>query len=184
LITALFTFTTSGCKNDPLDNSPSNIAYLIKHGDTEELKKLIGEEPDIINKRYDYEFWKNNTLLHIAADKGAKEMVELLISGGADIKIKDSSGTTPLHFAVCRQNKDVAELLITSGSDVNTKDNNGNTPLYVTAKYGYKNMAELLISSGADVNMKNNEGETPLNLAIENGQNELAELLRKYGAKE
>ena len=32
---------------------------------------------------------KNNTALHLAAKKNSKKMIELLISKGADISIKD-----------------------------------------------------------------------------------------------
>jgi len=66
--------------------------------------------------------------LHRATWDGHKEVVELLISKGADVNAKDMYGKTPLHRA-CEGEKGIAELLIDKGVDVNAEDNDGETPL-------------------------------------------------------
>jgi ankyrin repeat protein len=46
--------------------------------------------------------------LHRAAEKGHKEIAELLIAAGADLNAKDDDGTTPLDMA---DDKEIADLL-------------------------------------------------------------------------
>ena len=48
------------------------------------------------------------TSLHYAADKGHKEIVELLIANGADVNAKLIYGTTPLDST---NNKKIRDLL-------------------------------------------------------------------------
>jgi len=51
------------------------------------------------------------TPLHVAAEKGRKEVVEVLIAKGADVNAKDSDGSRPLRLGTKEGKKDVAELL-------------------------------------------------------------------------
>jgi ankyrin repeat protein len=74
--------------------------------------------------------------LHLAADKGRKAVVELLISRRADVNAKDYSGRTPLSYA----------------EDLGDNDMFGrprSTPLTIEAKSAKKEVAELLRKHGA-----------------------------------
>ena len=51
---------------------------------------------------------RGKTSLHRAAEKGHKEIAELLIAAGADLNAKDDDGTTPLDMA---DDKEIADLL-------------------------------------------------------------------------
>ncbi len=51
------------------------------------------------------------TPLHLAAQQGSKEVVELLLANQADVNAKDSGGYTPLQWAIKRGHPDVAESL-------------------------------------------------------------------------
>ena len=106
-----------------------------------------------------------NTPLYWAAAWGSLEVVELLISSGAEVNAKGYNDWTPLHLVAVRHSLAVAELLISSGAEVNAKTNGGSTPLHAAARMNSLEVAELLISSGADVNAKNNDGQTPLHRA-------------------
>jgi ankyrin repeat protein len=105
------------------------------------------------------------TPLHRAA--GAKpEMVELLLSRGADPNAKDSAGFTPLHDAAwMAKNAKNAELLIADGANVNAKaDYNGWMPLHEAVYYGEADVVKLLLANKADVNAKTKKGESPTEL--------------------
>ena len=57
---------------------------------------------------------------------------EILLSYGANIKLKDSMGRTVLHHAVEKSNKvEYLEFLLNNGADVNSVDIRGETPLFV-----------------------------------------------------
>jgi ankyrin repeat protein len=79
-----------------------------------------------------------------AAADGKIEQVKLLISEGADVNEKTTTGDTPLHYAVRYGHEDVAELLISKGADVNAKSKFGYTPLDLAVMRGYTEIAELL----------------------------------------
>jgi ankyrin repeat protein/beta-lactamase regulating signal transducer with metallopeptidase domain len=118
-------------------------------GDTNELKSLISQGPDINIK------WPNGvTLLHVAAQKGYKDIAKLLIDKGADVNAQ-SGNLTPLHLGVENGNKDVVELLIANGADVNAKRNtrsrNASTALHDAVDASRGDIVELLIAHGADV---------------------------------
>lgn len=128
----------------------------------------------------------------------SREITELLITFGADIKAIDRDGRTPLHLIASYGNKGAVESIISRGVDVNAKDNDGRTPLQFAVSWGNEDVVELLISKGADVNTENNLGETPLKIALEQIKyadraknhetfkrlEENINLLRKHGGKE
>lgn len=66
-----------------------------KHGDFESLKEIVEIMEDVINKK-DENGW---TPLHEGARGGHKEVVELLVSKGANINEKTHGGETPLWWA-------------------------------------------------------------------------------------
>lgn len=88
----------------------------------------------------------------IAKGKGHKEVINLLMSKGANINERDNQGTTALMVAASCGEKDIVELLISKGADVNITDNEGRTALtYVesaenVSKSNKKKIIELLRS--------------------------------------
>jgi ankyrin repeat protein len=122
------------------------------------------------------------TLLHKAAQKNEKDIVELLIAKGADVNARDNAGTTPLGIALRSSNMEVASLFIARGARFSNqeriaKDNQGTTLLHRAVQNKSKKLAELLIAQGADVKARDNNGSTPLHLAVPSNNKELAELL-------
>ena len=59
--------------------------------------------------------------------------MELLLSAGADVNLRDGDGRTALTTAALICNVKCLDLLIRSGSDVNVVDNDGVTALMETA---------------------------------------------------
>ena len=111
-----------------------------------------------------------------------KDVVELLLSAGADVNISSENGNSLLGNAVQNNNIDLVNLFLSAGADVNIKDGNGRTPLFVAVQNGNINIVKLLLDAGADVNAKDRIGMTALILAIRDGNKEVVELLVNKGA--
>ena len=151
-------------------------AYL---GDMEKLKKYLQDEIDI-NSQEDF----GSTALHAAANSGKKDIVEFLISKGANVDAKDAYyGVTPLYYAAMHNYEDIADLLLAKGADVNAKEEDGHyTLLYYAIWDNSKDAIKLLISKGANVNVKDESGYTPLVFAVWENDKDMVELLIDKGA--
>ncbi|MFU7501455.1 MAG: ankyrin repeat domain-containing protein [Candidatus Tisiphia sp.] len=62
------------------------------------------------------------TLLHYAALVDNQHAVQLLLSYGAKVNVKDKTGSMPIHYAT---SPNVVRLLIDHGADTNVKDDQG-----------------------------------------------------------
>ncbi|MEN6465765.1 MAG: ankyrin repeat domain-containing protein, partial [Syntrophaceae bacterium] len=67
------------------------------------MKEYVISQKDV-NVRYG----KGNTLLHYAANRGYRDIVELLLKKGANINAGDNDNRTPLHEAMAYRRYDVA----------------------------------------------------------------------------
>lgn len=63
--------------------------------------------------------------------------LDLLVSNGADFRIKDSFERTPLHYAVLDGNYQCVFTLVSIGSDVNSADVEGCSPLHLAAAHDF-----------------------------------------------
>jgi len=115
----------------------------------EVIKDLIAEGVDV-----NIESFNGTTPLHVAIEKENLEIVEFLISKGANVHVLRDwhNGNTLLHWAAGKDNLDIVKLLVSKGLDVNAKDKGGLTPLHTAAKNPNVAIAEFLITQGADVN--------------------------------
>lgn len=136
-------------------------------------KKSIQLSPEV-DKRY-----------HIALDTAQsihEELIQLLISSGADVNLKDIYNKTALMSACQNGNYEYATILLKNGATVNRSNNDGWTPLLYAASNGDVRISELLLSNGADVNAKNAFGETVLLRAVYENNPALVSLLIQKGA--
>ena len=87
--------------------------------------------------------------LHYAVMKGRMQIVDLLLSRGADVNSRTRNGTTPLHTAALYARKEVAERLLEKQADINAVSNSGATPLALAAAARNHPIAEMLRGRGA-----------------------------------
>ncbi len=146
-------------------------------------------------------------LFSLAAKNGDIGLIDLLLSGGADIRAVDSgiyiwshlpalkrlidagapvnkpgkNGFPPLVF-LSRADKgkriDAMRLLIEHGADVNAVGPHGRAALHNAAEGGNAEAVKLLLANGADRESKDETGKTPLKLARAAGRKQIVSLLR------
>ena len=112
------------------------------------------------------------TALHRSCYNGHLNIVEYLISAGANIHARTEDGWQPIHSA-CRWNKvDVASLLVQNGAIVNSQTNGCQTPLHLAAcnNRAKPTLEFLLQLDDTDVTLRNSKGETAYELAASYGQ--------------
>ncbi|GFR05473.1 ANK_REP_REGION domain-containing protein [Trichonephila clavata] len=174
----------------PLDlaNAPerSEIASLLRAKQSEYDNLLltavhngdISKVTDLLNRGANIEAkgTKNETSLCVASNIGRSDIIELLLSKGASVNVRDIDGKTPLHYAAFT-GKGV-ELILSKGASIEAKDKNGWTPLHYAAWQNRLNAARLLVDKGANIGAKGNDGKVPLIVASETGKVEVANFLR------
>lgn len=77
------------------------------------------------------------TPLHLVAHAptNRKELVDLLVSNGADIHAQDQKDNTPLHYAARHSNGEVAQALLAHGADMEALNSKREAPRDVFAKF-------------------------------------------------
>jgi ankyrin repeat protein len=104
----------------------------------------------------------------------SEEMVNLLLSRSADVKMCNHVGQTALHAAAMHGNADSARALINAGSSVNVLDSKNRSPLHLlaarlrsynyspTIQAEYKSTVDILIQNGADYKLTDRNGKTAM----------------------
>lgn len=132
-----------------------------RNGDISKVRKLAN--PMNVNARDSN--GRRSTPLHFAAGFGRSDVVELLLTNGANVHSKDEGGLVPLHNACSFGHADVVQLLLKHGADPNARDKWSYTPLHEAASKGKVDVVIVLIQNGADATIKNADGKTALDLA-------------------
>ncbi len=119
-----------------------------------------------------------DTVLILAAKKGSKEIVELLLANKADLNITtDQYGETALMLAAKGGHTDIAKLLIANKADPNIKSRMKETALFYAARGGHMEIVKLLIENNVNINIKNKNGQSSLTFAAFYERKEIVKFL-------
>jgi len=133
-----------------------SLNFASEEGNLIKVIELIKKGADV-NAVCDDGF--GSTPLIQACFKKHKDIVKYLISKGANVNAKLSTGQTALMLAI--PSVEIVKLLIENGADVNAKDRDGETALIESADFDYE-IVKMLIKKGVDIDAKNNKGVTAL----------------------
>ncbi|MBN2270416.1 MAG: ankyrin repeat domain-containing protein [Sedimentisphaerales bacterium] len=185
----------------------STIHNAALWGLVSEVRRFLDEGVDVNAKNEDG--W---TPLHLTAQAGRKDVMELLIAKGADVNAPNSKGQTPLQMVRRADEetfKELMDLLLSNGANLNAKDDSGCTLLddvalgrsepeifefllskgadanniHLAAYRGDVNRVKSFLKEGADINEKRTTRQrTPLDYAVKGGKVEAVRLLIAEGA--
>ena len=161
-----------------LSYQAEDIHQAVQEGNLSLVKEIIENQP----KSIFLEGPDGLTPLHHAARLGHIEIIDILVSKGADVNILSSNRETPLHSAALTGKRDAAAWLIEKGASVDVGNKAGYTPLILAVMRGHGDFAGLLLENGADPNLKNIYSHTPMVMAASMGRIDLMELLCENGA--
>lgn len=188
--------------------SEEHVAELfeaIQKGETERVRAIIKETPDLAGFRNDQGvgaimvalYHRQPQIATLLTDAGnVPDMFECAALGSADqlkafletepssISVHAPDGFTLLHLACFFDHIDIARLLIERGSDVNAIANNPSrvTPIHSAAACGSTEIVTLLLEHDADPNSQQHGDYTPLMSAAMHGNAAMAEALLAHNA--
>src|SRR5918999_2040766 len=132
----------------------------------------------------DLELENGNRALMIAARRGNRDAVKLLLDFKANPRAKNHSGETALQLAAWDGHAALVQPLVAAGADPNSRDAADTTPLLAAAGREKTEAVRALIQAGADVNAGGlNGGVTPLLLAAGYGHVHTVRALLGAGAE-
>jgi ankyrin repeat protein len=125
---------------------------------------------------------RGNSPLHIAAEKGHSEVLNLLLSmKSATKRIFDGNvgkKFTPLHLAAAKGHTTCVVLLLQKMKPkIDVTDHHGMTPLHHAAIQGHFDVAEKLLEATANVDARDRTQMTPMHYAAKKGHVLLLKLL-------
>ncbi len=170
--------------DDEKNNTP--LHYAVQFENVEAVTRLLEEHVDLLNRGNK----EKKTAISIAAEKGNKELFDLLLSKGADIKAKDKDDMSLLHYAAIGGNMEIFSDLVSKKFDINEKDKQERTPLHLAARYGNKDIVAYLLDKKV-TDMPDADGMTAVGYVCKNlgpedkieGKCEILQIFKDHGIK-
>ncbi|KAM0497400.1 hypothetical protein ACHAP8_006892 [Fusarium lateritium] len=118
-----------------------------------------------------------------AVEKKQTELVQELISHGADVNLPAEDGWTCLNLAAGNFDPETLHVLLRNGADVSTTTGTSErTALHWAADLGDLEAVKILISHGSNVEAQTIQGSGPLHLAVDNGNVQVIQALLEADA--
>lgn len=161
-VVAFFTLITASCSSTPDTSDDDPFGDAILSADLPKLTSFLdaGHDPNAQD-------WEGKTRLYYAAHVGHREIVELLLSRGADVNLptRGHFHERPLHAAAKHGHAEVLQLLLAHGATVDVRvGHSRETALQFAARRGHPDAVRVLLAHRADPNARDNRGGTQLHL--------------------
>jgi len=168
----------AGCKEKAQSQGEILCGY-VRDGNMQAMEAAVDEGWDLNQVGAD-----GMGPLHVAAFEGAGDMIEVLVTHGADVEFKDEkNGAVAAVYAVQNKQAEALTQLLNFEADVNAKSADGQTLLHWAAAGNNTVAIQLLVDRGADLGAQDNEGNTALHTAVfSNVEPDALELLLSLGA--
>ena len=125
---------------------------------------------------------RHSTILGVASLLGLVDVVEELLTEGADVNAEDAYHGSALKAASYRCHYQVVQVLLENGADINAQGDPHGGALHAAASVPHYRMVQMLLEKGADANPHVRDYNNPLQIAADQGFHEVVQLLLEKGA--
>jgi ankyrin repeat protein len=144
------------------DINDSNIlTHAIINKNNEIATYLVTNYP--FEKSISPQYGFNSLHIAVSLDIGM-DILDILLSKGADVHATTNKGLSILAVAVTHNNINAIENLLKHGADIN-QNSNGYLPLMNAARFDGDELIKFLLSKGSLINAQGTEGKTALMIA-------------------
>ncbi len=191
--------------NTALSNDIVREFVIAGHGNLEQVRKMLEENPELLNASYAWSETDHETAIQAAAQVGSAAVATYLLEQGAPLEIctaamlgqrgevekrisdrsdsinsKGAHGIPLLPHAAWSGDLELVQFLFRNGAKVGSS-----SALHNAVTRGYYHLVVWLVENASpDLNSKNFQGKSPLSVAIERKQETIAQLLRERGGRE
>ena len=154
-------------------NAESNILFAeaCKQGNVEMVETLLksGQDVHVPVVGPGWHRALDLSAIHVAAEGGHVQVVEILLSYGADKEMLSCvSRKRPLHLAVQAGHVAMVQYFLDNGTNVSAPDGVSAQAIHLAAVWGFAGILSLLVERGAAIDSAMTDGAQPLHLASEN----------------
>ena len=130
---------------DPKDNLTA-LQWACSRGHLPLAKLLINYGFDLNEKCQTL----GRTPLHFAVAANSEEIVEILLTAGADPDVKNNAGSTPLHWSTLCGSYGMSARLLAKGAGARTKNSAWMTPLHCALEGAVEALSQLVAEQGIE----------------------------------
>ena len=146
-------------------------------GKVQVVKSLIerGADPSLMDKKG----WNS---LHVAANGGDADIIDLIHTQVPNIESKTGDGCTPLMIAAFNSKLHAVKWFLEKGATVTREDNSGANALHFAAEGGDTDIIDLIHTHLLNIESKTSQGRTPLMMAARGGKLQAVKWFLEKGA--
>lgn len=167
-----------------LSELDSPLHYAVKSNSLNVINAMVDHKNDPESTEFPDFNLKNSSgssPLSMALALGMKDVVPILIKGGADVNARNGQDLTLLHQAILKEDSETAAFLLNQGADMNAVTGEQETPLQLAIHCRLPSVVDALCTRGVSFSAPNEKGDCPLWSALETGQEEVASVLVRHG---
>ena len=151
----------------------------IDNNNIEKIREIIEQatQLNILDELINKPDHEGRSPLWSSSLKGRNDIVQLLLSNGADINLSNKNGSSPLYIAAQEGHSNVVQTLINNNASIDKAKNDCATPLYVACQNGHLEVVQLLLNNKANPYKTRDTGSTPMYKAAQKGHTKIVEKL-------
>lgn len=123
VVSLLIAYGGLDAHTNPLSETARQFIYAVFLANVQRVDAMLRDNAKLVQERYA----RGDTALHHAARNGDLEIVEQLVSNGADVNVTSDHGHFPLYCAAGHGHVETTQYLVEHGADLQARLSDGKT---------------------------------------------------------